>query len=236
MVRELKKVAAILMLALMLATYETASASKATLEVKVTGYFPSGYKSKRQARTEGGKFDRYGNLLRTLQDYTEDSFVSCATDPEVIRSGTLFRIKEMPNVLFLACDVGSEINGREIDICVRSEKESYELPHKVTIVKEGYVNDTRRFKVRKLFTSQRIARSIQKISRIAYAYSRTWQSKISMARSFSSSLLSCANGSSGNGRRAVSMAIDSNRCDNWENTENQPQPHRNDRQGRRIEI
>ena len=104
--------------------------------VKVTGYFPSGYKSKAQARIEGGKYDRWGNLLRTLQDYTYGSYVSVATDPRVIKSGTFFTIKEMPDILFYACDVGSAIKGNRLDICVKSEKHTYELPRKVTIEKK----------------------------------------------------------------------------------------------------
>jgi len=106
-------------------------------EVKITGYFPDGYTSKRQARIEGGKFDRYGRPLRTLQNY-DGSYVSCATDPRIIKSGTLFYLKEFPDIKFLACDVGRAVRGRHIDICVSTEKHTYQLPKRAKIIKKEH--------------------------------------------------------------------------------------------------
>lgn len=107
------------------------------LDVKITGYFPGGYKSKHQARIEGGPNDRYGRPLRTLQKY-DGSYVSAATDPRIIKSGTLFYLKEFPDIKFLACDVGKSVRGRHVDICVQSEKHTYQLPKRAKIIKKEH--------------------------------------------------------------------------------------------------
>lgn len=107
---------------------------------KATGYYPFTCKPS-ERRIEGGKQDRFGNRLRTLQDYTEGSYVSVATDPKVIKSGTILEIEEFPNIKFLACDVGRAIRGRKIDICVKYRKDAYALPRKIT-VKVGNKNGT----------------------------------------------------------------------------------------------
>jgi len=143
--REISLKKLIVILIIMLYASACFASTQKTLEVRLTGYFPSGYKSKAQARIEGGKYDRYGNLLRTLQDYKVGSYVSCATDPRVIKSGTVFSIRELPDITFLACDVGSAIKGRKVDICVKSEKDTHVLPRKVTIIKEYELHDARMF-------------------------------------------------------------------------------------------
>jgi 3D (Asp-Asp-Asp) domain-containing protein len=113
--------------------------SGSPLKVKATGYFPppqGGYKSKAQAAMEGGANDCRGKPLRTLQDYNPKdpkSYVSCATDPRVIKTGTYFTLDQFPGVRFLACDVGGGIKGSHIDICCRTEKDTYKLPSSVTV-------------------------------------------------------------------------------------------------------
>lgn len=110
-----------------------------SLSVKATGYFPppaGGYKSQAEARMEGGAYDCRGKKLRTLQDYNKNDpkdYVSCATDPRVIKTGTYFTLDQFPGVRFLACDVGGAIKGNHIDICCKNEKETYKLPSKVTV-------------------------------------------------------------------------------------------------------
>jgi len=130
-----RKTASVIILALLI---NFLAAWAWALDVKITGYFPSGYKSKRQARIEGGKFDRYGRPLKTLQNY-DGTYVSCATDPKVIRSGTIFTIDKFPGIRFLACDVGRGVRGHHIDICVNNEAQSYELPKKAKLIKKEYV-------------------------------------------------------------------------------------------------
>lgn len=107
------------------------------LDVKITGYFPGGYKSKHQARIEGGPHDRYGRPLRTLQKY-DGSYVSAATDPRIIKSGTIFYLNEFPNIKFLACDVGRGVKGYHIDIACQSEKHTYQLPKRAKIIKKEH--------------------------------------------------------------------------------------------------
>lgn len=99
---------------------------------KATGYYPFTCK-KSERVVEGGIKDRFGNKLRTLQDYYDGSYVSVATDPRAIKSGTILEIEEFPNVKFLACDVGRKIKGRRIDIAVKRRKDAYALPQKVTV-------------------------------------------------------------------------------------------------------
>jgi 3D (Asp-Asp-Asp) domain-containing protein len=104
--------------------------------VKATGYYPpppGGYKTKAEAAMEGGANDCRGNKLRTLQDYKPGSYVSCATDPRVIKTGTYFTIDEYPGIKFLACDVGGAIKGNHIDICCSNAKETYKVPSKITL-------------------------------------------------------------------------------------------------------
>lgn len=118
---------------------KTQPGSGAPLVVQATGYFPpppGGYKSKREAAMEGGALDCRGKKLRTLQDYNPNDpsdYVSCATDPRVIRTGTYFTLDEFPGVRFLACDVGSAIKGKHIDICCKTEAQTFKLPSSVTV-------------------------------------------------------------------------------------------------------
>lgn len=107
------------------------------LDVKITGYFPGGYKSKHQARVEGGPRDRYGRPLRTLQNY-DGSYVSIATDPRIIKSGTVITLDQFPGVRFLACDVGRSVRGHHIDICVNTEDQTHKLPKKAKITKKEH--------------------------------------------------------------------------------------------------
>lgn len=120
-------------------TGTTAQGSGAPLKVKATGYFPpppGGYASKAEERMEGGALDCRGRKLRTLQQYNAadpTSYVSCATDPRVIRTGTYFTLDEFPGIKFLACDVGGGIKGNHIDICCQTEKDTFKLPGSVTV-------------------------------------------------------------------------------------------------------
>ena len=106
------------------------------LRVRTTGYYPppaGGYKSKAEERMEGGALDCRGKPLRTLQDYTPGSYVSCATDPRVIKTGTYFTIDSYPGILFLACDVGGGVKGNHIDICVKDKAASYRVTGSATV-------------------------------------------------------------------------------------------------------
>lgn len=160
----MKKLTAFLLA--MLIAVNTAHAAQ-TLQVKATGYFPNGYKNRSQAKKEGGKLDRYGNPLRTLQEYEEGSYVSCATDPQIIRSGTLLRIKEFPDILFIACDVGSAVNGRHIDVCVATESDTHELPKRLTVTKEGRIDA---HKIKNFDKFKSIGKGVSETWRIAYSY------------------------------------------------------------------
>lgn len=109
---------------------EVARGTGRSLRVQTTGYYPppaGGYRSKAEERMEGGALDCRGNRLRTLQDYTPGSYVSCATDPRVIRTGTYFTLDDYPGIRFLACDVGGAIKGNHIDICVKDRASSYRV-------------------------------------------------------------------------------------------------------------
>jgi 3D (Asp-Asp-Asp) domain-containing protein len=106
------------------------------LRVETTGYYPppsGGYSSRAEERMEGGALDCRGNKLRTLQDYKPGSYVSVATDPRLIRTGTYFTIDEYPGIKFLACDVGGAIKGHHIDICVNNRALSYKVTGHATI-------------------------------------------------------------------------------------------------------
>lgn len=136
----MKKICVVILLAIFTSVYSTmvyASTSKESL-YRATGYYPFTC-TKSERAVEGGTKDRYGNRLRTLQEYEEGSYVSIATDPKVIKSGTVLAIKEFPNVKFLACDVGKAIKGKKIDICVKYRNDAYALPSKITVKK---VTDT----------------------------------------------------------------------------------------------
>lgn len=110
----------------------------APMKCNATGYYPpppGGYSSKAEAAMEGGAYDCRGKPLRTLQDYNPKdptSYVSCATDPRVIKTGTYFTLDEFPGVRFLACDVGGGIKNNDIDICVKNKTESYKVTKAVT--------------------------------------------------------------------------------------------------------
>lgn len=119
-----------------LPTGEVKPGTGRSLRVKTTGYYPpppGGYKSRAEARMEGGALDCRGKPLRTLQDYKPGSYVSVATDPRVIRTGTYFTIDQYPGIRFLACDVGGGIKGNHIDICVKDKAASYRVTGSATI-------------------------------------------------------------------------------------------------------
>lgn len=111
----------------------------APMTMRTTGYYPpppGGYKSKAEARLEGGAYDCRGKKLRTLQDYNPkdpNDYVSCATDPRVIKTGTFFTLDQFPGVRFLACDVGGAIKGNRLDICCKTKADTYRLPSQVTL-------------------------------------------------------------------------------------------------------
>lgn len=119
-----------------------------TIKVKATGYFPFTCTAKERA-VEGGRNDRYGKRLRTLQDYKDESYVSVATDPRIIPSGSVLEIKEFPDIKFLACDVGKGVRGKHIDICVKYRRDAYELPKYLTV--KVITNETKDRKFRNYF-------------------------------------------------------------------------------------
>ena len=101
-----------------------------TIEVKVTGYYPS------DDPIEGGFKDCVGNPLKTLSDYKRgsknNSHVSLAVDPNVIKLGSLVNIEGFVDedkvpVLFYACDVGNSIKGKHVDICCGDEEQTYNV-------------------------------------------------------------------------------------------------------------
>lgn len=116
------------------------------IKLRATGYYISGKMSKAERKIEGGTKDRYGNPLRPLQDYVFGSYVSTATDPRIVPSGTIFRIKEYPGIIFVACDVGSAIRGRRIDLCCLTKKQTYGLPKYLTIEPIVYIPNIRQYK------------------------------------------------------------------------------------------
>ncbi len=119
-----------------LPTGSTPPGTGRVLRVRTTGYYPpppGGYRSKAEERMEGGALDCRGKPLRTLQDYKPGSYVSCATDPRVIKTGTYFTIDSYPGILFLACDVGGGIKGNHIDICVKDKAASYRVTGSATV-------------------------------------------------------------------------------------------------------
>lgn len=120
-------------------TGNTARGTGAPLSVRATGYYPpppGGYKTKAEERMEGGALDCLGQRLRPLQNYNRNDpsdYVSCATDPRVIRTGTFFTLDQFPGVRFKACDVGGAIKGNHIDICCATRADTYRLPATVTV-------------------------------------------------------------------------------------------------------
>ncbi len=142
----MKKVV-IAVVALLLSTfYSTFSYASNEIKLRATGYYIEGIKTKAELRMEGGKKDRYGNPLRPLQDFIFGSFVSIATDPRIIPSGTILRIREFPGVIFVACDVGKAIRGARVDLCVLTRKHAYELPKYVHAEKIAYIPNIRQYK------------------------------------------------------------------------------------------
>lgn len=142
----MKKVT-IIVVALLLSTLcSTFSYASNEIKLRATGYYIEGIKTKAELKMEGGRKDRYGNPLRPLQDYVFGSYVSVATDPKVIKSGTILRIKEFPNVMFVACDVGKAIKGARIDLCCLTKKHAYELPKYVHVEKVAYLANIKQYK------------------------------------------------------------------------------------------
>lgn len=98
---------------------------------RATAYYPS------NSPMEGGFKDRFGNPLRTLQDFLEGkaSYVSVAMDKNLnIPNGQLVRIPEIDHhfkrqIIFRVVDTGGAFTGKgysRIDICVRSYPHSIE--------------------------------------------------------------------------------------------------------------
>lgn len=98
--------------------------------IKASGYYPYSCKP-HERRMEGAKVDKYGNKVRTMQ--CDSAYVTVAVDTDLIPLKTYFKIKEFPNKLFYACDVGGKIKGKKIDIAVWSKKHAEALPKYVTI-------------------------------------------------------------------------------------------------------
>lgn len=99
-------------------------------DVIVTGYYPS------NDPMEGGFFDCVGHPLKTLSSYirgsANNSHVSLAVDPSVIRKGSLVNIEGFLDcdgvpILFYACDVGGMIKGNHVDICCGSKEQAYAI-------------------------------------------------------------------------------------------------------------
>lgn len=108
-------------------TYITVSSSSSTTitGVYTTGYYPD------DSPMEGGYFDCLGNKLRTLQDYTDGSYVSLAVDKTLIPLRSYVNIdgytKNGSPIKFYACDVGSAIKGKHVDICCKNAAETYKV-------------------------------------------------------------------------------------------------------------
>lgn len=134
----------LLAVAILLAWSTLTEARQDVIKLRATGYHITGYKSKQEAKVEGGKKDRWGNPLRPLQNYIFGSFVSVATDPSVIKSGTVLTIDEFPGVIFLACDVGSGVIGRTLDICCLTKDQTHELPKRITARKITYIKNAKK--------------------------------------------------------------------------------------------
>ena len=93
----------------------------------LTGYYPD------DSPMEGGYFDCLGNDLSTLQQYLNYNakYVSIAVDKTLIALKSIVHIdgftRDGEPVKFWACDVGSAIKNKHIDICVANEQESYKV-------------------------------------------------------------------------------------------------------------
>lgn len=98
--------------------------------IKAFGFYPY-TASKHEKHIEGSKKDKFGNPVRTMQ--CNYKYVTVAVDRKIIPLKTYFYIKELPGKLFYACDVGSKIKGKRIDIAVWNKKIAWELPKHVTI-------------------------------------------------------------------------------------------------------
>ncbi|HNU60708.1 MAG TPA: 3D domain-containing protein [Methanofastidiosum sp.] len=140
----MKKLVLALALTLIWSTFVEA---KQTQEIKLraTGYYISGKMTAAERAIEGGTKDRFGNKLRPLQDYMFGSYVSIATDPRIIKSGTILTIKEFPNVIFVACDTGSAIRRNRVDICCLTKKQTYELPEYVHATPIAYIHNIQQY-------------------------------------------------------------------------------------------
>ena len=115
--------------------------SETELDVIITGYYP------KNDKMQGGFFDCVGHPLKTLSSYVRDSpnnsHVSLAVDPKVIKKGSLINIegfndKDGVPILFYACDVGKLIKGKHVDICCGSKEQAYAIttnqPRKLKII------------------------------------------------------------------------------------------------------
>ena len=141
----MKKVV-IIVVALFLSTLcSTFSYASNEIKLRATGYYIEGIKTKAELKMEGGRKDRYGNLLRPLQNYMFGSYVSIATDPKIIKSGTVLRIKEFPDIIFVACDVGRAIKGARIDVACLYKQQTYQLPKYVHVEKIAYIHNIRQY-------------------------------------------------------------------------------------------
>jgi len=98
--------------------------------IKAFGFYPY-TASKSEKHIEGSKKDKFGNPVRTMQ--CNYKYITVAVDKKIIPLKTYFHIKEFPGKLFYACDVGSKIKGKRIDIAVWNKEVAWELPKYVTI-------------------------------------------------------------------------------------------------------
>ena len=149
-----RRTASIFIIFLVLLNFNIVQASS----FRATGYYPFTCE-KHERKMEGGKNDRYGNRLRTLQDYKDGSYVSVATDPKIVKSGSILSIEEFPDIKFLACDVGRAIKGKKIDIAVRTRKDAYKLPKYLTV--RVIKNESPRDKERREFLDRICSRALK---------------------------------------------------------------------------
>lgn len=84
-----------------------------------------------ERKLEGSKKDKFGKPIKTLQ--CNYKYVTAAVDIKIIPLKTYFRIKEIPGKLFYACDVGSKIKGKKIDIAIWDKKIASKLPKIATV-------------------------------------------------------------------------------------------------------
>jgi hypothetical protein len=113
-----------------------------TVKLRLTGYWPFSARPDERGM-EGGKSDRVGNPLYTLEDFQAGKapYVSLSGDDAAWPYGQRIEIDEFPGVIFRVVDTGSHFSSKKnktykeegyepIDVCVNSS--STKLPKTAT--------------------------------------------------------------------------------------------------------